>query len=87
MLFLSGQISQDQRSTSLKECDESTEQIGKNARSTIAAGGANSGPAWESQASERVYSRYLTPPYPARLTVQVSGLPMAAAVKMGMVGT
>jgi 2-iminobutanoate/2-iminopropanoate deaminase len=96
-VYLSGQVGQDPATGQLVTGDvaEQTEQILRNARAVLEAAGKTLTDVvrvgvfltdiGDFAAMNAVYGRYFTPPYPARTTVAVVALPLAARVEMDFV--
>jgi 2-iminobutanoate/2-iminopropanoate deaminase len=95
-LYVSGQVAQDP-TTRLVSGDvaQQTEQVLRNAAAVLDASGRSLADVLrvgvylidigDFAAMNAVYGRYFTPPYPARTTVAVAALPLAARVEMDFV--
>lgn len=97
LVFLSGQIPLDPQSGQMIEGDiaAQTERVMKNLEAVLAAAGC----AWKDVVRttiyltdlahfakvNEVYGRFLSPPFPARATVQVAALPRGAHVEIDAV--
>jgi 2-iminobutanoate/2-iminopropanoate deaminase len=96
-IFLSGQIALDPASGKLIAGDvcAQTEQIFRNIGAVLEAAGKSFGDVVKSAvfladmkdfaAMNAVYARHFNPPYPARTTIAVAGLPMGASVEIEVV--
>jgi 2-iminobutanoate/2-iminopropanoate deaminase len=96
-VYLSGQVGQDPATGQLVAGDaaDQTEQVLRNARAVLEAAGKTLTDVvrvgvfltdiGDFAAMNAVYGRYFTPPYPARTTVAVVALPLAARVEMDFV--
>lgn len=97
LLFVSGQIPLDPATGQLISAGVSaqTERVMKNLAAVLASAGASFADVVRTtiyaadlshfDAINEVYGRYFRPPYPARATVQVSGLPRGALVEIDAV--
>ena len=94
LLFLSGQIALDPKTMTLQASNTETEvrQIFKNIEAVLKAGGATTDDIVKLtvyvtdlerfNSVNAVMSEVLSPPYPARSTVQVAALPREATVEV-----
>jgi len=97
LLFVSGQIPLDPATGQLVSAEVSaqTERVLKNLRAVLAAEGASLADVVRTTiyvtdlahfgVINEIYGRYFRVPYPARATVQVSGLPRGALVEIDAV--
>jgi 2-iminobutanoate/2-iminopropanoate deaminase len=97
LLFVSGQIPLDPETGQLVSGDVSaqTERVLKNLGAVLASAGASFSDVVRTtiyvvdlahfDAINRIYGSYFRAPYPARVTVQVSGLPRGALVEIDAV--
>lgn len=95
-LYLSGQVAQDPATGQLIGGDaaQQTDQILRNAGAVLNAAGKTFSDVLkvgvfltdmgDFQAMNGVYGKYFEPPYPARTTVGVVGLPLGARVEMDL---
>lgn len=97
LLFLSGQIALDPATGKLVagDIDVQTEQIFTNISAVLEAAGKSFDDVMKTTvyladmrdftAMNTVYARYFQTPYPARTTIQATGLPLGAAVEIEVV--
>ena len=97
LLFLSGQIALDPATGKLVagDIDVQTEQIFTNISAVLEAAGKSFDDVMKTTvyladmrdfaAMNAVYARYFQTPYPARTTIQATGLPLGAAVEIEVV--
>ncbi len=97
MLFVSGQIPADPATGAIvgTTIQEQTERVMENVRAVLEAAGYSMGDVVMALAYLRdlndfagfneVYSRYFSPPYPARVTVQVARLPKDVLVEVAVI--
>jgi 2-iminobutanoate/2-iminopropanoate deaminase len=98
-LFVSGQIPLDPATGQLVRGDVSAqaERVLKNVEAVLGAAGASLADVVRTTiyladlahfgVVNDVYGRYFTPPYPARVTVQVAALPRGALVEIDAIAT
>ncbi|TVR66391.1 MAG: RidA family protein [Gemmatimonadales bacterium] len=96
-LYLAGQIALDPATGEMVEggIEAETRQVMENLAAVLAAAGMDFGHVVQTQvfltdladfaAMNEIYGSYLAPPYPARATVEVAGLPRGAVVEIQMV--
>ncbi len=96
-LYLAGQIALDPATGQMVEggIEAETRQVMENLAAVLAAAGMDFGHVVQTQvfltdladfgAMNEIYGSYLAPPYPARATVEVAGLPRGALVEIQMV--
>jgi len=94
LLFLSGQLGIDPATGKLLEggIETQAEQVFKNISAVLNAAGADFSNVLKTTVFladmadfptlNEVYGRYFKPPFPARSTISVKGLPLAAAVEI-----
>jgi 2-iminobutanoate/2-iminopropanoate deaminase len=99
LLFLSGQIPLDPATGQIVPGDVAAqaERVLKNLEAVLAAGGCTSHDVVRTTiflvdlahfaAVNEVYARFFAPPYPARVTVQVSALPRGSLVEIDAIAT
>jgi reactive intermediate/imine deaminase len=99
LLFLSGQIPLDPATGQIVPGDvaEQAERVLKNLQAILAAGGCALGDVVRTTiylvdlahfaAVNEVYARFFSPPYPARVSVQVSALPRGSLVEIDAIAT
>ena len=99
LIFLSGQIPLDPATGQIAAGDVATqaERVLKNLEAILAAGACTFGDVVRTTiylidlahfaAVNEVYARFFSPPYPARVTVQVSALPRGSLVEIDAIAT
>lgn len=97
LVFLSGQVPLDPATGTLAEGDitAQTRRVMENLAAVLQAAGCSFGDVVRTTiylldlgnfaAVNEAYASYLTAPYPARATVQVSALPRGAAIEIDMI--